>query len=82
MPGEAAHMHFVDDGPGGRPVEWRVTFPIVRTQTNHHTLHSRRAIVAFLPAASRQQFFGTTVPRPYGSRRTLTGSKRIPLGGS
>ena len=62
MAGEAAHMHFVDDGPGGRPVEWRVTFPIVRTQTNHHTLHSRRAIVAFLPGS-----FATVILRHNGA---------------
>src|SRR5437899_7555757 len=48
MAGEAAHMHFVDDGPRGGPVERRVAFPIVRTWINHHILHRRRAIVAFL----------------------------------
>src|SRR5262245_44278002 len=50
MAGKAAHMHFVNDRPRGRSVERRVAFPIVRTRLDHHTLHRRRTIVAFLPS--------------------------------
>src|SRR5439155_6797290 len=35
-----------------------------------------------LDAASRLYVGGTATPRPYGSRRTLAGSNRIPLAGS
>ncbi len=48
MSGEAAHVHFVYDGPRRGPVERRVAFPIVRTRIRHHALHCRRGIVAFL----------------------------------
>src|SRR4030095_7334837 len=33
-------------------------------------------------AASRLYFAGTTTARPYGSRRTLVGAQRRPLGGA
>ena len=48
MAGEAAHVHFVDDGPRGGPVERRVAFPIVRTRIDDDTLHRRCTIVAFV----------------------------------
>ena len=62
MAGEAAHMHFVDDRPRGGPVERPVAFPIVGTRIGHHTLHRRRAIVAFLPGR-----FATVILRNNGA---------------
>ena len=62
MAGEAAHVHFINDSPRGRPVERRVAFPIVGTWIGHHTLHSRRAIVAFLPGS-----FATVILRHNGA---------------
>ena len=47
MAGEAAHVHFIDDGPSGGPFQRRITFPIVRRRVHHHALHCRRGIVAF-----------------------------------
>ena len=62
MAGKAAHMHFVDDCLRGGPVERHVAFPIVRTRIDHHTLHGRRAIVAFLPSS-----FATVILRHNGT---------------
>ena len=62
MAGEAAHMHFVDDRPRGGLVKRPVAFPIVGTRIGHHTLHSRRAIVAFLPGS-----FATVILRHNGA---------------
>ena len=47
MAGESAHVHLVDDGPGGGPFQRRITFPIVRRRVHHHALHRRRRVVAF-----------------------------------
>ena len=49
---------------------------------HHHALHRRRGIVAGLPGGVATVVFGTTTPRPYGSRRTLAGSNCRPWAGS
>ena len=79
MAGEAAHVHLVNDGPRGRPLQRRVAFPVVRGRIDHHALHRRRGVVA-LPCARLAAVVssGTTTPRPYGSSRTLAGSNRRP----
>src|SRR5262245_28057487 len=42
-------MHLVDDGPRGRPIKWRIAFPIIRVHICDHALHGCRRIVAGLP---------------------------------
>src|SRR6266850_4424334 len=46
MTREAANVHFIDDGSGGRMAEGRVTFPIVSGGIHDNTLHCRGAVVA------------------------------------
>ena len=68
MAGEATDMHFVDDGSGGRPVEWRVVFPIVGARIYHHALHRHRGIITFFTRS-----FATVVLR--NNRATSVGIK-------
>src|SRR4030095_14677656 len=45
MAREAAHMHFIYDGPGRGPIEWRVILPVICKRINDDTLHRHRGIV-------------------------------------
>ncbi len=42
MAGEASHVHFINDGSRGRPMQWRVAFPIVGVGIHHNALHRGR----------------------------------------
>src|SRR5215472_3072612 len=59
MPGKAADVHFIDDGPGGGEFQRHITFPIVRGRVHHDAPHCRGAIVAFLTGGN------TTIPFRY-----------------
>src|SRR5215471_7369541 len=65
MTSKAAHMHLIDDGPGGGAFQRRITFPIVRGRVHHDALHCRRAIVAFLTGGN------TTIPFRYHNTATI-----------
>ena len=45
MPGEAAHVHFVDDGPSRRSSQRRIAFPIVCRWVHDYALHRCLGIV-------------------------------------
>src|SRR5215472_948729 len=65
MTGKAAHMHLIDDGPGGWAFQRRITFPIVRRWVHHDALHCGRGIVAFLTGGN------TTIPFRYHDTATI-----------
>src|SRR4030095_8973540 len=44
---EAANVHLVDDGPRGRPKEWRVALPVIHSRIDDDALPSGRAVVVF-----------------------------------
>ena len=48
MAGEAAHVHFVNDGLRGGPVQGRIAFPIVAARIRHDALHGGGGVVAGL----------------------------------
>src|SRR5262245_60425084 len=47
MAGESAHVHLINNGPGGRPLERRVSLPIIRGGIHDHAFHCRRCISSF-----------------------------------
>ncbi len=48
MAGKPAHVHLIHDGSGGRSLERRIAFPIVRLHIHDHALHGGCAIVSRL----------------------------------
>ena len=82
MPRKSLYMHFVDDRLRRGPSERNVSFPVVQAWIDDHAFHRRRGIITFFLRRFARVVLGTATARPYGSSKTLVGSKRNPWEGS
>jgi hypothetical protein len=59
-------VHLVNDGPGGRPAQQCVAFPIVGVWIHHHALHRRGGVVAFQARSLAAVILGNNNAAPVG----------------
>ena len=75
MAGEAAHVHLVNDGPGGRPVQGRVAFPIVGAGIDDDAFHGRRRVIALDARRFTAIVLGNNHAAAIGIQENLVGIK-------
>ena len=80
MPGEAADVHLVDDGPRRGSFSGVSPSQSYARRIHHHAFHGRGAVVSRLAGGLAGIVLGDHDAAPIGIEQDLVGSKRSPLG--
>src|SRR5205807_7889725 len=70
---EAADVHFIYDGSRGQLFQWGICFPIIGVGIDHHALHRRRRVVAFVPSCLPTVAFGNNNTTTIWIQKDLVG---------
>src|SRR6476620_2113302 len=81
MSGESSHVHLVNDGPGGRPLQPCVAFPIIGVWIHYHALHRCGGVVAFQARSIAAVIVGNNYAAPVWVKEDLGGVKPHPTFG-
>ena len=81
MEGKTSHVHLVNNGPGGRPTQQDVAFPIVSVGIHDDALHRSGSVVAYLARSLPAVIPGNNYAAPIGVEENLGAIKPHPAAG-